>query len=317
MPGYRLDRTPAEVAVTPLPAFTVAIPVRNEENTLRACVAAALHQTAPPAHVLVCVNGSTDRTAVVARDLAARDRRVRVIGCPPGKPAAWNALVGASETDLIHHMDGDVRPRPDASRRLLETWVAGDERLALVGGAICFRAPDRPGLFHRVFGASGDRLYTPGFVCGPNYLMSRSRVLSIAARLGIPVLPTDVVNDDGYLNAVYLRQPGAVRVDHRSIVDSQELDSFADWLAARRRVLNGQRQVAAMLGDYLDRPADALPGPPGLRARFSAASVREKATLPLLLAMQQATRLEVALTHPAQRVVWRETRSTKRPLREA
>ncbi len=45
----------------------VAIPVRDEEDQIGGCLAALLHQSEPPDHIVLLINNTTDRTAEVAR----------------------------------------------------------------------------------------------------------------------------------------------------------------------------------------------------------------------------------------------------------
>ena len=49
----------------------VAIPVRDEEDHIGPCLAALLQQSEPPDHIVLLVNNTSDRTASVARALAA------------------------------------------------------------------------------------------------------------------------------------------------------------------------------------------------------------------------------------------------------
>jgi hypothetical protein len=49
----------------------VAIPVRDEEELIGGCLAALLRQSEPPDHILLLINNTTDRSAEVARRVAA------------------------------------------------------------------------------------------------------------------------------------------------------------------------------------------------------------------------------------------------------
>ena len=90
------------------------IPALNEENrlpptlrTLRAYALAAA-DGAGPIDVIVVDNGSTDATAVVARQHDSPAMSVRVVRCESrGKGAAVRAGVAASTADRIGFMDAD------------------------------------------------------------------------------------------------------------------------------------------------------------------------------------------------------------------
>jgi hypothetical protein len=45
----------------------VAIPVRDEQDHIAACIAALLEQSEPPQHIVLLINNTTDRTATIAR----------------------------------------------------------------------------------------------------------------------------------------------------------------------------------------------------------------------------------------------------------
>lgn len=57
---------------------SILIPVFNREAHVAACVQTALAQTAGELEVVICDNQSTDRTWEICRDMAQRDRRVRI-----------------------------------------------------------------------------------------------------------------------------------------------------------------------------------------------------------------------------------------------
>jgi glycosyltransferase involved in cell wall biosynthesis len=63
--------------VTPAPLVSVGLPVYNGEEHLAKALEAVLDQDLGDFEVIVCDNASTDATAEIARDYAARDARVR------------------------------------------------------------------------------------------------------------------------------------------------------------------------------------------------------------------------------------------------
>jgi cellulose synthase/poly-beta-1,6-N-acetylglucosamine synthase-like glycosyltransferase len=73
--------TPAtyDQRVTPAPSVSVVIPARNEKENIRGCLESVLAQDYPNFDVTVVDDRSEDRTAEIAEEFAARDRRVRLI----------------------------------------------------------------------------------------------------------------------------------------------------------------------------------------------------------------------------------------------
>ena len=103
------------------PSVSVVVPARDEEQSLPALLAALHASTVPVVEVVVVDDGSSDRTAAVAREASAR---VLAAGSPPagwtGK--AWACHVGAEATtgDLLLFLDADTVLEPDALGGLLE-----------------------------------------------------------------------------------------------------------------------------------------------------------------------------------------------------
>lgn len=110
------------------------VPAYNEEirlpATLRALRAYALSSTempSPPLEVIVVDNGSTDRTAEVARGLDSALMPIRVLRCEErGKGAAVRAGIAATTADVVGFMDADGATGLDAFT---------DAAVLLMGGA--------------------------------------------------------------------------------------------------------------------------------------------------------------------------------------
>lgn len=119
--GPRFSTDPAQ-----WPTVAVLVPAHNEERVLAGCLSAmtALDYPAAKLSILVINDRSTDRTAEIADEFAARDARVRVIhrgaARRPGKSAAIVDGMEFSAAEILVLFDADYLPRP----RLLEDLVA-------------------------------------------------------------------------------------------------------------------------------------------------------------------------------------------------
>jgi glycosyltransferase involved in cell wall biosynthesis len=107
------------------PAISVLIPARNEERGIAACVESVLASRHVELEVVVLDDHSTDRTAEIVREMAAKDSRLRLESAPPlpegwcGKQAACFALSKLARYDVLTFLDADVRLEPDALARMV------------------------------------------------------------------------------------------------------------------------------------------------------------------------------------------------------
>lgn len=104
----------------PLPTVSIVIPAYNEQDTIKACVLAALDQTVMPFEIVVVDNKSTDATAAVVRALQS---------AYPEAPIVYlqqNELQGLIPTRNfgLDSARGDIIGRIDADSVLEPTWVA-------------------------------------------------------------------------------------------------------------------------------------------------------------------------------------------------
>ena len=116
-------RAPLQPEAGGRPQVSVLIPARDEEATIRACVAAALASEGADVEVVVLDDHSRDGTASIVREIATRDPRVRLEMAPPlppgwcGKQHACAALARLARHDLFLFVDADVRLAPGAPAR--------------------------------------------------------------------------------------------------------------------------------------------------------------------------------------------------------
>jgi succinoglycan biosynthesis protein ExoA len=106
-PSEPADASPALLTGTS-EAVSVVMPVRNEERYLGESVGRVLGQDYEgDLELVIAVGPSRDRTADVARRLAAADPRITVVDNPTGRiPAAINIALRASSHAVVVRVDG-------------------------------------------------------------------------------------------------------------------------------------------------------------------------------------------------------------------
>jgi succinoglycan biosynthesis protein ExoA len=124
-----MSQQPEQAAAAP-PLLTgiaepvsVVMPARNEERYLEESVSSILGQDYPgDLEVVIAVGPSRDRTAELARRLAARDSRVTVVDNPAGRiAAAINIAFRASRHAIVVRVDGHSMLPPGYIRTAVAT----------------------------------------------------------------------------------------------------------------------------------------------------------------------------------------------------
>ncbi len=109
-----------------LPSVSVIIPARNEEHNLPTLLRSLASQPVKAREILVVDDGSTDRTAEVARQLGAT-----VIGSKPlpdgwhGKTWACHQGAQTATGNLLLFVDADTWFEPDGFARILSGYTGG------------------------------------------------------------------------------------------------------------------------------------------------------------------------------------------------
>jgi hypothetical protein len=138
----RLQRTawPAKVARlsdSELPTITVAIPARNENEDLRACLESLLRSDYPKMEVLVLDDCSQDkRTSEIIRSFAQAGVRF-IKGDTPhetwlAKNQAYDRLAKAASGDYLLYCGVDVRFAPGSLRQIMATLLAKKKRMLCI-----------------------------------------------------------------------------------------------------------------------------------------------------------------------------------------
>jgi hypothetical protein len=123
--------------VSPLPAVSVLMPVRNGERFLAEAVESVLSQTFGDLELLVIDDGSTDSTPQILERLGIEDQRLVIHRREPGPslPEVLNIVAGFARAPLLARLDADDVALPDRLQ-LQVAFLAAHPEVALLGGQV-------------------------------------------------------------------------------------------------------------------------------------------------------------------------------------
>jgi glycosyltransferase involved in cell wall biosynthesis len=104
------------------PSVTVILPILNEEADLQNCISAILKQDyAGEIEIILALGPSKDNTNQIARNLAAADKRIKLVNNPTGQTAkGLNLAIAESSFEIICRIDG----HSEISNSYLKTAVS-------------------------------------------------------------------------------------------------------------------------------------------------------------------------------------------------
>lgn len=125
-----------------LPLLSVVVPARNEEADLEEALRAHLEQDYPGLDVVVCDDGSTDRTPEILARLSREFPSLTVVHGGEvlpgwlGKPNAQRQALEAAHGECLLFVDADVIYSPGAHRRAASELVRHKADMVLLLGTI-------------------------------------------------------------------------------------------------------------------------------------------------------------------------------------
>ncbi|MDD4573540.1 MAG: glycosyltransferase family 2 protein [Sphaerochaeta sp.] len=129
-------KRPADLSGNPL--VSIAIPARNEEHFIQACVSSLINQSYENIEILILDDNSTDNTAKEVRLLQSQEPRVRIIKGKPlkkgwrGKLYAMQQLYEESKGEYILYTDADTVHNPKSVEYGLGILI--NEQASMVSG---------------------------------------------------------------------------------------------------------------------------------------------------------------------------------------
>src|SRR3954465_3714747 len=171
------DRPPDSNPAAHWPPVSAVLTVLNEERHLRDAVASVLEQDYPgELEVVLALGPSRDRTAEVAKELAAEDPRIHCGPNPPARtPDGLNKALAISKHPIVARVDGHAELPPHYLRTAVETL----QRTGAVNVGGLMGAEGRPDL-------------------------ERAVARAMTSRFGVGNAPFHVGGEEGPADTVYL-----------------------------------------------------------------------------------------------------------------
>lgn len=221
----------------PIPAISILVPARNEQDRLPRTLLGLLKQ--PAAEIVVLDDESSDRTADIVRELSKVDSRLRLVHgqpCPQGwigKNWACHQLAQQAVGEVLVFCDADVSLRPGALQALSAQMAGQAAQVFSV-----FPRQDARSL--------GERMLVP--------LIDETLLAFLPfPLLGLPIPAAATAN--GQLIA-FTREAYAIVGGHESVAD----EIVEDLALSRRARLLGLKLGLALGGDLVSaRMYDSYP----------------------------------------------------------
>ena len=138
------------------PSITVILPILNEEADLQNCISAILQQDyAGEIEIILALGPSKDNTNQIARNLAAADKRIKLVNNPTGQTAkGLNLAIAESSFEIICRIDG----HSEISNSYLKTAVSVMQEKGAVNVGGLMHADGQSGLQRTIAQAMRSKL---------------------------------------------------------------------------------------------------------------------------------------------------------------
>ena len=128
-----------------MPKVSIIVPVHNTESYLQACVNSLVGQTLSDIEILLVENCSTDNSLALCHELAATDKRIRVISIDKADlSTARNEGIKIATGEYIAFVDSDDTVLPEMCKELYDLATQHDL------GLVCFT-------LHKVYDNRADK----------------------------------------------------------------------------------------------------------------------------------------------------------------
>lgn len=238
--------TPGNPSV--LPTVTVVLAVRDERARIAGRVENILGQSYPSdcLDLVIACNGSRDGTDEIARDLAARDHRVKVLVTPAeqGKAGAINRAVAAARGDVIVFADARQIFAPNAILELVRPF--DDKAVGSVTGRLVVNRGELASVEGvRFYWGLETRLRHAESLTG-SVVGATGAIYGIRRRL-FPEIPVNLILDDVYVPmCIAMNDYRVVMAPDALAYDVAAADQRLEYVRKRRTMVGNLQLLRAL-----------------------------------------------------------------------
>lgn len=170
------------------PQISVLMPVYNAERYLREAVESILNQSFTDFEFLIVNDGSTDGSAAVLMEYAAKDDRIRLISRPnTGYVVALNEMLGLAGGEFLARMDADDAAVSDRFERQVAFLGSNPDHVAVGSRVLLIDPEDEPispfgkAMLHEEIDQGHLDKCAGSLICHPTVMMRKAAIDSIGA----------------------------------------------------------------------------------------------------------------------------------------
>jgi glycosyltransferase involved in cell wall biosynthesis len=227
---------------------SVCIPAWNEEKTIQKCLKTVQNQK--KCHIdeiLVCLNGVTDNTEQILREIQKSELRLKVVFSEKGKAAAWNVLNEHASNNVRIFVDADCFLDEYAAANLLDEI----EDYTIVGGTIKFFL-ENTSLLIKILHYPNISNWQYFEIYGGLYIINYSELSKSMIRYDFEKMPEEIIGEDFWLSLISRK----IKVSKRACAYTNpssindRIKQKTRWDIGKYQIQNKYPQIYARSNDY-------------------------------------------------------------------
>lgn len=218
---------------------TIGIPANNEERNIGKLLEILCKEkfSFDLSKIIVVASGCTDRTEDIVKRFVKRNNKIKLISekVRRGKASAVNLILREAKSDIIVFVCADNLPKVGSINKLVKKFSNKE-----VGAA--FGRPVPLESKGNLFGYLSHLIWKlHHFHCLENPKISGELC---AVRNGIiPMLPNNIINDDGYFTAIMRKKRKEIIYVPAAVTYMTGRNGFFAYIKRRRRIARGFMQL--------------------------------------------------------------------------